>query len=69
MFLSPFFNEETDVDCLSIKDSLFQYLDAVIVKVLSPASFRVMFFVRRSGSLVARRCLRGVYRFKQSCRY
>ena len=37
--LSPFLNEKTDGDCPSIKGSLFQYLDAVIVKVLSLASF------------------------------
>ena len=67
--LSPCLNEETDGDCLSIKDSLFQYLDAVIVKVRSPASFRVMLYVRRSGSLEARRFLLGVYRVKQSRRY
>ena len=67
--LSPFLNEKTDGDCLRVRGNRFQYLEAVMVKVLSPASFRVILYVRRRGSLEARTFLRGVYRVKQSRRY
>ena len=59
----------TDDDCLIVRGKSIQYLEAVTVKVLSPANVRVTEYVRRSGSLDDLNFLIGVYKFKQVSGY
>ena len=59
----------TDGDFLIVRGKSFQYLEAVTVKVLSPAKVRVTEYVRRRGSFDDLKFLIGVYKFKQVSRY
>ena len=59
----------TDGDCLIVRGKSFQYLEAVTVKVLSPAKVRLTEYVRRRGSFDDLKFMIGVYKFKQVSRY